>query len=350
LEFGYVPGGSLDTYHNLSTFENTQILCQLLSALEYLHNRQPSIAHRDIKPENILVVQRDPDGICVKFADFGLSKEGDALKTFCGTPLYAAPELYLKAADRKGTADDVYGVAVDIWSLGVTVASLECRLPAYKQGWERDAFAWIHAVQKHVADHFKQHGGELLRLLLDKMLIEKPDERSSADHCHDEAQKLLQRLAGTRSQELDDGNDSSATPKPSMPITRSAVESKRADSAGSTIRPDTQSTSSDGSETPTRASPTEETGDSIRSSFIAALAYRDESLIDSLVNPTEFEEWQRSEASGAGVEELGQSKRKRTRPADKSPSSLSDPSADTSNRDRKERPESPNHKRSKRGE
>ncbi len=331
MEFEYVPGGSLETHQNLSTFENTQILCQLLSALEDLHNRKPSIAHRDIKPENILVAKRGPDGICVKFADFGLSKEGDALKSFCGTLLYAAPELYLKAADRKGTADDVYGVAVDIWSLGVTIASLECGgLPAYEQGWETDGSAWIHAVQKHVADHFKQTGKELLRLLLDHMLVEKPEERSSADHCHDEAQKLLQRLTDAQSEELDDGNDGSATPKPSMPITRSAVEPKRADSAGSTIRLDFQSTSSDGSETPTRATPTEEIG--------------------CLVNPTEPEEWQWSEASGAGAVEQGQSRRKRNRPADKSLSSLSDPSADTFNGDSQERRESPNHKRSKKGE
>ena len=114
LEFEYIPGGSLDSYINLSTLESTHILCQLSSALEDLHNRSPSIAHRDIKPENILVVERGTDGIYVKFADFGLSKAADTLKTFCGTLLWAAPKIYLKAADSIGAAKDTYSVAVEI--------------------------------------------------------------------------------------------------------------------------------------------------------------------------------------------------------------------------------------------
>jgi hypothetical protein len=36
-------------------------------------------------------------------------------------------------------------------------------------------------------DHFEQRGRELLWLLLDNMLIEHLNERSSADYCHDEA-------------------------------------------------------------------------------------------------------------------------------------------------------------------
>ncbi|MCJ1423372.1 hypothetical protein MMC29_001255 [Sticta canariensis] len=123
------------TYTNLSTLVSTHILCQSSSALEYLHNQNPSIAHRDIKPENILVVERGTDGIYVKFADFGLFKAADTLKTFRGTLLWAAPEIYLKAADPIGAAKDTYSVAVDIWSLGVFVASLECGgLPVYEAG------------------------------------------------------------------------------------------------------------------------------------------------------------------------------------------------------------------------
>jgi serine/threonine protein kinase len=184
LEFEYVHGGSLETYSNLSTLESTQILCQLSSALKYLHNQQPSVGHRDIKPENILVVERGVDGVYVKFADFGLSKAADILQTFCGTLRWAAPEIYLKAADRKGAAHDKYSVAVDIWSLGVVIAYLECGLPEYENAWATDAVAWIHAVQSHVSDHFQQRDSELLLLISDKMLVEDPKERSLADYCN----------------------------------------------------------------------------------------------------------------------------------------------------------------------
>lgn len=118
------------------------MLCQLSSALEYLHNRNPSIGHRDIKPENILVVhRRGADGIYVKFADFGLSKAADILKTCCGTLLWAAPEIYTKVADPVGAAEDTYSVAVDIWSLGAVVASLECGLPVYEEEWRTESVA-----------------------------------------------------------------------------------------------------------------------------------------------------------------------------------------------------------------
>ena len=54
LEFEYIPGGSLDIYTDVSALESAQTLCQLSSALEYLHSKTPSIGHRDIKPGNIL--------------------------------------------------------------------------------------------------------------------------------------------------------------------------------------------------------------------------------------------------------------------------------------------------------
>jgi serine/threonine protein kinase len=50
------------------------------------------VVHRDLKPENLLL-----DSKCnVKIADFGLSnvmRDGHFLKTSCGSPNYAAPEV-----------------------------------------------------------------------------------------------------------------------------------------------------------------------------------------------------------------------------------------------------------------
>lgn len=50
------------------------------------------VCHRDLKPENLLL---DYDK-SLKLVDFGLSnmyEKGETLKTACGSPCYAAPEV-----------------------------------------------------------------------------------------------------------------------------------------------------------------------------------------------------------------------------------------------------------------
>lgn len=124
------------------------------------------------------------------------------------------------------TANDTYSVAIAIWSLGAVVASLECNgLPVYKEEWKTDAVAWIRAVQNHVIRKYNKRGGELLWFLIESMLVEDPDKRSSADYVHDQALELLQSMANNKS---DDEVEGSATPTPSMLSAQSAVESEDA--------------------------------------------------------------------------------------------------------------------------
>ena len=92
---------------------------QLISGVEYSHKLK--IVHRDLKPENVLL----DDDLNVKIADFGLSneiKDGDFLKTSCGSPNYAAPEVI-----RGGLYT---GPEIDVWSCGVILYVMLCgRLP-----------------------------------------------------------------------------------------------------------------------------------------------------------------------------------------------------------------------------
>ncbi|CAG7895501.1 unnamed protein product [Brassica rapa] len=88
---------------------------QIISGVEYCHRNM--VVHRDLKPENLLL-----DSRCnIKIADFGLSnvmRDGHFLKTSCGSPNYAAPEVI---------SGKLYaGPEVDVWSCGVILYALLC--------------------------------------------------------------------------------------------------------------------------------------------------------------------------------------------------------------------------------
>ena len=94
----YIGGGDLNDYINkhgkMEEHLVQEATRQILKGIAYVHER--GISHRDIKPDNILLVSENP--IEVKISDFGLAKmvrdEETFLKTFCGTMLYLAPEVY----------------------------------------------------------------------------------------------------------------------------------------------------------------------------------------------------------------------------------------------------------------
>ncbi|XP_059830249.1 5'-AMP-activated protein kinase catalytic subunit alpha-1-like isoform X2 [Hypanus sabinus] len=115
----YVSGGELFDYicknGKLDEKESRRLFQQIISAVDYCHRHM--VVHRDLKPENVLLDAQ----MNAKIADFGLSNmmsDGEFLRTSCGSPNYAAPEVI---------SGRLYaGPEVDIWSCGVILYALLC--------------------------------------------------------------------------------------------------------------------------------------------------------------------------------------------------------------------------------
>ncbi|KAI5861093.1 Pkinase-domain-containing protein [Durotheca rogersii] len=194
LVLEYVQRGDLYGYLSqhgpLSEVETIFYFRQLLSALEYVHSF--NLCHRDLKPENILLTE---DGR-VKVTDFGMSAlhqgPNHMLRTSCGSPHYAAPEIVSSASYR--------GDRVDIWSLGVILyACLTNSLPFYDNDMQR----LLHKVQKGVYrmptfTPYEQQD------LIARMLKVDPEERIST-------RKLWLHPLVRKYDHLDDFNDGECT-------------------------------------------------------------------------------------------------------------------------------------------
>ncbi|GAM28088.1 hypothetical protein SAMD00019534_112640 [Acytostelium subglobosum LB1] len=117
--FEYCNNGTLKKYYTDNTHtlsENTLklIFVQMISALQFLHDRDQPIVHRDLKPENILVNQKNGRTV-FKLTDFGFSKtqsELEPLVSAVGSRLFMAPEISYHSNKN-------YDHMVDIFSMGV---------------------------------------------------------------------------------------------------------------------------------------------------------------------------------------------------------------------------------------
>ncbi|KAH9531458.1 hypothetical protein CY35_19G039400 [Sphagnum magellanicum] len=152
----YIKSGELFDY----------IVERIVSGVEYCHRHK--VVHRDLKPENLLL----DSSICnVKIADFGLSNvmrdDGHLLKTRCGSPNYAVPEVI---------SGKLYaGPEVDVWSCVVILYALLCgSLPFDDENIPNlfkkiTAFASIYMLPSHLSPGARD--------LIPRMLLVDPMKR-----------------------------------------------------------------------------------------------------------------------------------------------------------------------------
>ena len=171
LVLEYVEGGELFYYicENgcLPEHEAVRIFRQILSGLSYCHRF--NICHRDLKPENILIDRRRN----VKIVDFGmaaLQPVNRFLRTSCGSPHYAPPEIIMGLK--------YHGHKVDVWSCGVILyAMLTGSLPFDSDG------DYGVVIDKVLAGRYTFPAGlsTLAMDLINSMLQYDPRDRISMD-------------------------------------------------------------------------------------------------------------------------------------------------------------------------
>lgn len=148
----------------LSERSAVYVFRQMMSAMEYCHSF--NICHRDLKPENLLL----SDKYEVKIIDFGMAalhQNDKKLRTACGSPHYAAPELLKQKTYR--------GDKTDVWSMGVILfAMLEQRLP-----FDDPHMPTMLSLSKRalyiMPDAFSPDAKDMIR----RILVTDPDKRIS---------------------------------------------------------------------------------------------------------------------------------------------------------------------------
>ncbi|PAA82074.1 hypothetical protein BOX15_Mlig032367g1, partial [Macrostomum lignano] len=166
----YVSGGELFDHivknHHLAEKDARRFFQQIISGVDYCHRHM--IVHRDLKPENLLLDAHKN----VKIADFGLSNimaDGELLRTSCGSPNYAAPEVI---------SGKLYvGPEVDIWSAGVILFALLCGSLPFDDQHAPTLFKKIKTGHFSVPAYVSQGATELLRM----MLKVDPTRRATVD-------------------------------------------------------------------------------------------------------------------------------------------------------------------------
>ena len=171
LVMEYCQKGELFDYivehQRLSENESAIFFYQLINGVEYIHSQ--GIAHRDLKPENLLLTNDKT----LKIIDFGLSHEFNPalslLKTKCGSPSYAAPEII--------SCPFYDGFKTDIWCCGIILYAMLCGFLPFEGDDNSILFRNIIECDPELPDWLSKSSRDLII----RILTPDPDERITLD-------------------------------------------------------------------------------------------------------------------------------------------------------------------------
>ena len=166
----YCKRGELFDYivehERLTEDEAAIFFYQLINGVESIHSK--GIAHRDLKPENLLLTKDKT----LKIIDFGLSHEFDGidlLKTKCGSPSYASPEIL------RGKPYD--GFKSDVWSCGIILYAMVCGYLPFDGETNKILFKNIMKCEPDIPDYLN----DITQDLILRILTSDPDMRITID-------------------------------------------------------------------------------------------------------------------------------------------------------------------------
>ncbi|KAF8108487.1 hypothetical protein N665_0108s0024 [Sinapis alba] len=126
LVLEYCSGGDLAEYINLHGKVSEPVakhfMRQLALGLQVLQEKH--CIHRDLKPQNLLLSSKEVTPL-LKIGDFGFARSltpESMAETFCGSPLYMAPEII---------RNQKYDAKADLWSAGAILFQLVTGKPPF---------------------------------------------------------------------------------------------------------------------------------------------------------------------------------------------------------------------------
>ena len=131
------------------------------------------MAHRDLKPENLLF----DDNLNLKIGDFGLNnfvREGLPLKTSCGSPNYAAPEVILAS---------IYdGREIDIWGCGVILYAMLCGCLPFDEEQMPTLCMRIKKCKYYMPNYLSPEAKDLINKLLQPVPLKRISIKEIKEH------------------------------------------------------------------------------------------------------------------------------------------------------------------------